>query len=695
MLSLKEINIETSLDTSTHDLSKEFFIPLLSQSVRYDRGVGYFSSGWLQENAEGLNEFASNGGRVRWIIGPDLTLKDWEAIQKGDEARVDEVLKQALIRDVENIEVSLKKDLQNTLAWLVADGVLEFKIAVLRSGGFGQFHPKFGVFYDEVGNYVAFNGSNNESRNGTKNNFESLDVFPSWEPFILSYAETHKNRFTRLWENKDKMTRVLNIGRAATERIIRLQNSERPYPKPKWLESQTSDFLGRRRKSLKDITLWRHQEQAIKAWKDNNSIGILNMATGSGKTITSIIAAKRKVGLKLLLIAVPKNNLVDQWNEEVAKITDFDDPILIYELSKTWQDRLFNKLRASSLEGWRKPVVLIGGLKSLCSPRFQTTIEDCGIPDSSMIIVDEVHNIGATSYQVIMNSKFQWRLGLSATPGRSHDEEGTTAIFNYFDKIVFEYGMKEALDEGRLTPYFYHVYPAELTEDEYGRFISLTQRIISSRSKSLETEVSLLTNNTLDGDGQDVSMLLFQRAKLLKKASNKFNVIKQILEDFPPQRCLIYCADIEQMEDVQNVLNEKNIGYLKYIGGTPKKDRFTALNGLADGHVPILLAIDCLDEGVDVPAVDSAIILASSTNDRQFIQRRGRVLRKSEGKKRANLIDVIVVPPKSVGSEGKWVLKGELARAKKMAELAANHPKPLLDIKEFAEQYGVLLTELL
>ena len=429
--------------------------------------------------------------------------------------------------------------------------------------------------------------------------------------------------------------------------------------------------------------------------EENDCVGILNMATGSGKTLTALAAASRRVDLNLLLIAAPRKNLVDQWKEEVERFTNFPEPLLIYQDASLWQDRLFNKLRAGHLSGWSQPLVLIGSLKSLGGSRFQSVLKDAGIPEQALIIVDEVHNVGAPTYKKILNPEYAWRLGLSATPERHYDEEGTAVIMDYFDKVVFTYTMEQALKDGYLTPYAYHVYAAQLSEEEYEHYLKLTRQILAARGQSEDATVTMQTNNRLDGDRPGVEQLLFRRAGILKKASSKTDVIQQALQDHPPKRSLIYCADKEQLEDVRAVLSTANIPHLKYIGETPTAQRHVALDGLASGHVPVLVAIDCLDEGVDVPAVDAAIILASSTNDRQFIQRRGRVLRRSSNKVRAKLIDIISLPPTSVGRSGRWMLQGELARAKKMAELADNRHEVLLQIKSYTNLFGVLLTELL
>jgi superfamily II DNA or RNA helicase len=419
------------------------------------------------------------------------------------------------------------------------------------------------------------------------------------------------------------------------------------------------------------------------------------MATGSGKTVAALVAAESRPDLHLLVIAVPTKNLVEQWAEELRSVTDLPEPLLIYESSARWQDRLFRKIRAGHRQGWQQPLVAIGSMHSMSGDRFQSVLSDAEIPDHAMLIVDEVHNVGAPTRQRILDPAYAMRLGLSATPERHYDEEGTEAIMEYFDDEVYRYSMEEALDDERLCPYKYYVYAAPLSDDEYDEYLSLTRRILAARSNDTDRQTTLHTNNKIDGDSQDVEMLLFQRADILKKATAKIDLVREILDEHPLERGLIYCADKKQLQAVHEILRDVGLVHLRYTGETPEEKRQSALDSLADGQVPAILAIKCLDEGVDVPAADTAILLASSTNERQFIQRRGRVLRAAPSKERATLVDVIALPPPTVGRDGKWMLKGELSRAKTMAELADNRHEALLQVKRHTERYGVYLTELL
>lgn len=685
-MGFRSLHFPTVLDTSSHDLIAEFFVPALRNAVQYNRGVGFFTSGWLRAASEGMVHFANNSGHARWITSPILQPGDWIALTEGVAARSDPNLQKIIERNIADLATTLERDTLSALAWMVADEILDFKLALPRNSLHGEFHAKFGVFTDEDGNQVCFNGSYNDSQHGLLN-YESIFVFSSWYPEFHVLTQDTSNRFERLWNNQDPNVRVFELPEAAREQIVQLREQDRPYNAPTWIAVSAVTHTKR-------WDLWPHQQDAITAWEENGRTGLLNMATGSGKTLTALNAAERCPDPTFLVIAVPTSNLVEQWAMEI-RLFDFLDPILVYRNSELWQDRLFNRMRAAHSRDWPEPIVIVGTLQSLSSDRFLSVVNDAKIPSRSLLIADEVHNVGAPTYCRIMLSEFDWRLGLSATPERHFDEEGSAAITDFFGPVVFTYSLGQALEDERLTPYSYYVYVAELSADEYDEYLRLTRQIVTLRGQLGDQTVTFQTNNKLDSDSEHVEQLLFKRARILKKSSKKYQVLRQVLQEHPPQRCLIYCADNEQLNEVSAILNSEQIVHLKYTAATPPEERRQTLRALEKGRLPVLAAINCLDEGVDIPSVDMAIILASSTNSRQFIQRRGRILRRSEGKTKAILIDLIAVPPRSVGVEGKWMLRGELARAKEMAELADNRFQALLQIKSYTDAYGVMMTELL
>ena len=251
------------MDTSTHDLSTEFFIPLLSNSIRYDRGVGFFSSGWLRINAQGMLAFANNGGRARWVTSPILDEADWEALQTGYNARGDPVLHRALKHNITNLARTLEKDTLSALAWMVADEIITFKLALpFQKLDQGDFHDKFGVFTDSHGNQVSFNGSYNDSIQGTRN-YESIKIFCSWQTSFAPLVQADAERFERLWSNLDPNVQIFDLPEAARQNILRLRTGERSYAEPAWIklrrisETQSMYNFSQNELEVNTLSIWR------------------------------------------------------------------------------------------------------------------------------------------------------------------------------------------------------------------------------------------------------------------------------------------------------------------------------------------------------------------------------------------------------------------------------------------------------
>lgn len=687
---LSDLDLQTEYRSDSCDLVRDFYLPCLRRSKLYRRAVGYFTSRGLSVAAQGITALINGDGKMLLVASPLFDAEDLEAIEEGYVARHDAVAR-ALLREIETTPDSIVKQRLGYLAWLVAEERLDVQIAVARDdhGNIRQgiYHEKLGIFSDNAGNAVAFTGSPNETAGGLVDNFESTDVFCSWRDAEGRVAKKIAN-FERLWTNQTSRLEVTPFPDAVLDQLLRYRPKSTPSEEPSIWSPHIASV------SERGPDLWCHQAEAIEAWERSGRQGIISMATGSGKTRTALVAATRCERLALLVVAVPRSALVEQWRDELLRHTPFSKPVLAFESATQWQDALFNRLRAARRPAHLPPVVVVGTLASLSGDKFESVLRDGELTGNSLLIVDEVHNAGAPTYRRSLRSSFNLRLGLSATPARHFDEEGSQTIQDYFGGTVYTYSMKQALDNGHLCPYVYHVYAAHLTDAEYDDYQQLTRRIIQMRGAS-ESALTERTDNTLDGDRPDVEQLLFRRARILKKCSAKIAALSHALDEHPMHRRLIYCADNEQLTDVTRLLASRRMVYLTYTADTPQPERSSALQSLAAGHVPVIVAIDCLDEGVDVPNVDEAIIIASSSNKRQFIQRRGRILRNAPGKSRATLVDIVALPPTNAGREGARMLRGELARIKEMAELAMNRHDALRRIKDFSAPYGVLLTELL
>ncbi len=637
-----ELRLLPILTTSTADLVQDFFEPLLLRSLSYDRGVGFFSAGWIRINAVGLAGLVRNGGQARWMTSPILSQEEWEALRKGGAAADNSALSQALNRSLDDLEVSLAADTISTLAWMVADHLLEFRFAIPTDSLDGEFHDKFGIFTDAVGNRVSFNGSYNDSIQGTRN-YESIKIFCSWHESMAPMVEADVIRFERLWTGQEPNLRIYTLPEAIRDRIQRYRVPGRPYSTG---TGSKVEFPPSGRSPLRD-----YQEEAIAAWEQAGRRGVLDMATGTGKTRIALAAALRIPELRVVIIGVPTEALISQWQREIREDAGFSSPLGISGSYTAWQDQAFNRLcmaQDGESETANRLLVLVGTYHSLSSDRFRTILQDASpSPRSLLFIADEVHRLGAPFFQNAMQDMYGNRLGLTATLTRPFDVEGTAAIHEYFGGVVYRFPFEKAVG-AVLCRYDYQVEFAELSEEEFEEYKDLTQQLAQKAPGQENVEEG---GNESGQTPTEIDLLLFRRANILKRCREKINVLETLLEEISLQQCLIYCADLEQAGAVYEVLRHKRIPYLSYTHRETPAAQETALRLLGEKRIAAVVAIKCLDEGVDVPEVAQAILLSSSTSEREFIQRRGRILRRAPGKDRASLVDISVTPPHVVSNQ--------------------------------------------
>jgi DNA phosphorothioation system restriction enzyme len=439
-----------------------------------------------------------------------------------------------------------------------------------------------------------------------------------------------------------------------------------------------------------------YQQDAVNAWLDANGQGVFNMATGTGKTITSLLTVKTLQSALdesfTLIIAVPYQHLVDQWAEEVREFGA--NPVLAYESRKQWQERFEGEL-AEFRVGARELPIVVTTHHTFASDPFQRMI---GRVDSSpmMLIADEMHHLGAPHLRKGLSNNLNFRLGLSATPERFYDDEGTQHLLEYFNGIVYEYGLQEAITNGALCEYYYIPHVVELTLEEGEEYAQLTAEIARLLGKS--------SGGLGDADLQDNERLkrkLFRRARLIGTAENKLSRLTELLkEEREIHHTLVYCGDGSVENEisgrtkrhvdaaVDQLRTKMGIRAERFTADESQAERQRLLAEFNDGVIQALVAIRCLDEGVDVPATKTAYMLASSSNPRQFVQRRGRILRKHPGKHYAVIHDFIVTPPPNMGfleededafSVERRLVEKELDRVNMFSEASRNHPTADID----------------
>lgn len=691
MSTLAKIPFKQAYHKPEDDIAKAFYLPSLAASLTYDRAVGYFSSAIYALAWPSLREFVSNGGKIRLICSPVLSGDDVDAMKAGYEARHDGIQGELLKEEFRKLlETPGSVKPAKVLASLVALNVIDIRIA-WGDGIDGRcnrlFHDKVGIFEDGAGNSVTFKGSMNETWPGLAldGNLESVDVYLSWAG-EREKARVHdeKDYFSRLWDNRIPNVTTTALPSVARDALVTASDPEhwRELVEEICVEIEAASGWAPDPKPTGRVPL-PHQVVALDAWTERGRRGILEHATGSGKTFTAICAVKDAFLRKeVVLVLVPSDLLLNQWAEELrATFETLDLRLLICGGGHSeWKED--SRLRSWTRAGAAASRVVLATLQTASSDDF---LRACRDGQHLFLVADEVHRLGAVHTKRILELNTGPRLGLSATPTRFGDAEGTAAILEYFQGIVPPpFTLADAIRAGTLTPYAYHVHRVHLEAEEEEEWHRLT-KVIRKRS------AQLFSANSLDTDpNSDLKMLLIRRARIIKSAKQKVAAAVSIVtsEYRTGQHWIVYCDDRHQLAAVRDSLVA--------AGATHVYEYHTAMSGdpartlkLFEIQGGIMVSIRCLDEGVNIPSVSHALILASSKNPREFIQRRGRVLRKSRGKSVSHVYDVLVTPQFSSDEPPALsFLEGELARAIEFGAHAIN-PGCITDLQRLALEHGV------
>ena len=694
-MGLKNFSFRPDYNKNDNNIADEFYLPAMRSSFRYDRISGYFGSTIYIIAWSALREFVENGGKMRIICSPVISDSDKEAMTEGYSAKNDEIIKASLTKELNKLFAleGLTKPAR-ALACLIADGILDIKIAVPETGMEPDlqrlFHDKVGIFTDTNGNSVGFRGSMNETFQGLSDdgNLESIDVFPSWSDSRDALrVESASTYFKRLWDESEQHTLVYKFPDALRKNLIDKSNG---YDW-KTLVKEISTTLLLSKKWCPDKRHFKkkprpHQIKALENWVKNCRRGIFEHATGSGKTYTAICAIRDALDRgQTVLVLVPSKELLRQWKIEISdNIRDMKISYLLCgDGHNTWKD-------GSTLQLWTRPSdllkkITIAIMDTACSDQF---VKNVMSGEHLLLVADEVHRIGSPARRNILNIDAKERLGLSATPVRYGDPEGTDAIFTYFGGIVEPvFSLENAIESDVLTKYYYHPVPVHLTTEEQDDWNILTKEInkMIAMSGGKEKSIgSLISGNTR------FQMKLIARARILKQAAGKIPLALSVIQKYykADQRWIIYCDNQAQLGKILSLLLKNGYDAYEYHSDM-KGDREETLKyfGLNGG---ILVSIRCLDEGVDIPSTTHALILASSKNPREFIQRRGRILRRFPGKYFAQLYDAIVMPEQvhDENDKSSSIIEAELSRAIQFGEWAEN-PSCISDLQIIARKYGI------
>lgn len=713
---LRDINIKAVYNSEEDNILKDFYIPALSNSVSYDRAVGYFDAKMLTSAASGLSVFIKNKGYMRLICGATLTEEEYHAIAEGyGERAVKERLESDFYKIVQNSNSDLFQHQLNALTWMIKNHKLDVKIALRRRG---IHHQKTGIFRDLNDDFLVFQGSANETNNALLPfNYETINVFKSWQPEFKDHYEPHMASFNTLWGNQAKNTLVLDFSDIS---LNVLSDTISPVHRPK-IEDELSlwqkhlDTLPAKSEQSSEpkipekiygnnFKLRPHQRVALENWKNNNFQGLFELATGAGKTITAIFGAVKMYQSRkrlMMVIAVPYQNLADQWAESLELFNI--KPIICYGGEDRWREGFNEKILAfnTSIIDFCAVVVVDATLASR-NGTFSDIIRSLnkGLNDHFLFIGDECHHHGAEKITMALPQNANLRMGLSATPDRGEEDEGNDKIAEYYGDVISKYTLKDALDDKVLTPYEYHLVPVQLTIEETEKYIAL--------SKKISRMVAILKNSKNGATQADnLNILLNQRARVINGCINKPVALKELLSSLKPiKHSLFYCAEgklddgtdqddeegLRQIELISSILHDQGWRSCQFTANENKARRGQILEDFKGGNVHSLVAMKCLDEGVDIPACSTAFILSNTRKPRQFIQRRGRILRRSPGKTKAIIYDFFVTLPLDHiedGEIGRRLLIAELKRINEFASLSLNKGAAYKTLEAYLKKYDL------
>jgi superfamily II DNA or RNA helicase len=668
---------KSSWATPKDDVVGDVLNPAFAEATNVRIMAGFYSPDAIRELAFGLSKFITEKtGVLRIICSQHIKREDIPSLEEaGELARL--VSKQ-MLTDQQYAEDALIRYTREAIAMLYAESRIEIRIAV---SGSGMFHKKCYLFDNGQSSILLF-GSANFSVGGFRKNQESLILFRSWssDKSPREHIQNCKEEFERIWSNNEAGMRVFDI---CSETIEKLVASRSTKDVPTFPEE---DDFSRAKESARNLgeaftipsyLVWEngryiHQSKAVYAWEENLRKGILSIATGGGKTLTSLIAAQRlyrEIGSLHIIIVVPTRILAEQWAKECNL---FNLNATGYESSKSTDERV--ECIADQITLIEEGVVRVAATviiqNTLKSVNFQQVVRESRC--NTLLIADECHNLGNVSYLATLPQRIKYRLGLSATPIRQYDDIGTERLFDYFGGEVFSFGIKDAIGVC-LVPYKYYAHIVELTEAETERYADLTRKI-RRLSKGLNNEGK---NNIGD---QHLENLIRLRGEIIENAENKIRTLDQVLSSESIEslrKSIFFCSSKrkDQIDRVHEVLRLRRLVYRQVTQDESSNAKILdkIISDFKSGSIDVITAKKVLDEGANIPEIQTAFFIASTKTEREWIQRRGRVLRMAEGKCEAVIHDFICIPNSNIETRDiKSVFERELTRAAEFAKHSCN-----------------------
>lgn len=723
---LKEVDYKV-VYSSGEDEPMEFFIDSLMASNSFDLGLGFFSSSGFRALALGFAYFISRGGKMRILINDVLSPEDKEAILRGLTVPATDLIQEKIIDDLTKLYEVLSgydKHFYNCLSWMIATNRIEFKAIIPLAGSIGIAHQKFGLFTDANESKIAFSGSANFSNNALRNNIETLSCYKSWtaERSEIARVNYFEGLFKKIWSGTSDNVQIIPIEKVKIfirekfpindieelfeEEIELLRETQSEKEFPPSLSHKLTEIENKIRGNTDEPQFpnghepREYQKEALNNWLESDCKGFFEMATGTGKTITALNCAlylQQKENKVRILILVPSLSLADQWAVEAGSF-NFKNIIIANSNNANWDVQVLSEINKSLL--LENSFVIITTYATFALDKFQSVVRR--LNDDVLIIADEAHSFGTRRLIELYPHKFRRRIGLSATPRRHFDEDGTQAIlgfFNAIEKPTFKLDMKEAIEKGFLCEYYYYPKLVSLNKDELDEYKEISKKLL----KFFDGKTKKFSENPI------VSALLLKRKRIIHKAEAKKDCLRDCLNEIQKLKeeikyTLVYVPegsddavdefDRRLIDSYSEIISgEFKVNQHQFIGETG--NRGDVLSRFSNGKLAVLTAMKCLDEGVDIKRTEIAIFCSSTGNPRQFVQRRGRILRTHNEKRNATIFDMIVIPDMNeirgdanLNME-KSILRSELKRVYEFASLSINKYQALKSLEEAAEAYSI------
>lgn len=660
-MNYREMDIKHSYKSrGNENIADSFLNPVLAYTKEYKRSVGFFSSGVFDTIMPGIIKLARNHGYIKLIASPKLSEEDATVITLGYEQRQNYII-DAFSKDFEKELDLLEDEKLQILFDLVRKKILDIKIAITDQCGI--YHDKLGIMQDFDGNKLVFYGSPNSSYKGYRSNYEKIRISKGWEPGSKEIVDEENEEFDSLWNNTNEFVEVYEYQKVAEKKLIEI------------IEKRSNS------NQKNEIVLRDYQKQAIQAWIDNNYRGFFVMATGTGKTWTAIYSAKElvKEHSSLILICAPYKHLVKQWSEDVEAAFPNADIIMVSSENPKWDIEISNAIVKTNYDKSAQ-VIVISTIASFKNKLVNILTKYSG---ERLLIVDEAHRF--TKRPEALKKIFPYMLGLSATPFSGTSAAKGTELMQFFGGQVFNLPIESALDKGFLVPYYYYPIFVYSNYEEEEKFNNQS-RIMAScfrNGKLVDVDTFVKAHRN--------------RLRIISMIDEKQTCIRDIINQVEENdHFVVYCGDgklfddntgeeIRHIQSVKKVLSEHGFKASQFTATENMQERMQLVDSFNKGEISALAAIRCLDEGINIPSIKSALILSSNDDYREFVQRRGRILRTYKGKQFSKIYDVIALPSDNMEQ---WA-KIELRRFNEYAKLALNWNELQLDLEELLLRYGL------